>query len=509
MNRDTNPLSLPSLTTHLLENGVDLVDNLFAELWKQAGIKALLGRVGFAKRSGAQAHELVYYLLLWVWVKVDSIGLFARQSLQTYCAAKKDALYGALNREDWNWRRLHLEVAKQAERSLRGENSVRAFVLDDSIKTRFGKKMPGVSSQFDHTTGRHVMGQQVLTLGLSSEAGFVPVASELFISGVKAQALPQPFQDHRSVVAKRYRVAERQTKLEMAEAMITRAQRTGFQAEVLLADAWFGNKVTIRMSEAAALIPILRMKKDATKYRWTHWQQGQAVSTEAPVKTLYRACIRSQWENIPGQPYQAKVLDLELNLASDPKAPAQWRKVRLVFVRGVAEAEKSQPGKYDYAVFLTTDRGLPPQRLLELYALRWAIEVYFKEAKQHLGFLQEQSGHYAAYIASINLAAIRFCLLVLAQARQPNFSLAGVRQRLSDNATHLDFAAHLWSFFRALIVRALESLAAQRGELIPEILAAIDLQVNRCFVQTLQLEPQTLRLGVCRIGQFCGDSCPA
>lgn len=35
-------------------------------------------------------------------------------------------------------------------------------------------------------------------------------------------------------------------------------------------------------------------------------------------------------------------------------------------------------------------------KILELYSMRWAIEVYFKEAKQHLGFLKEQSNHYAA-----------------------------------------------------------------------------------------------------------------
>jgi len=34
------------------------------------------------------------------------------------------------------------------------------------------------------------------------------------------------------------------------------AQWVGFEAECLLTDAWFGNKVTIRMSEAASLIPI-------------------------------------------------------------------------------------------------------------------------------------------------------------------------------------------------------------------------------------------------------------
>jgi IS4 transposase len=53
--------------------------------------------------------------------------------------------------------------------------------------------------------------------------------------------------------------------------------------------------------------------------------------------------------------------------------------------------------------------------VLEIYALRWAVEVYFKEAKQHLGFLKEQSIHYAAYIASINLVAIRFCMLISAK----------------------------------------------------------------------------------------------
>jgi hypothetical protein len=494
VNRDTKPLMLPSLTAHLLQNGVDLVDNLFADLWKQVGMKGLIQRAGFAKRSGTPAPELVYALLLWVWLKVDSIGLFARESLQTFCAAEKDALYGAMNREDWDWRRLHREVALRAQRSRKGQHSATALVLDDSIKTRYGRKMPGVSSHFDHTTGRKVMGQQVLTLGLSSAAGFVPIDSELFISEVKAQGLSQPFQDGRSIVAKRYRVARDQTKLEMAEAMIQRAQRAGFVAKYLVGDAWFGNKAMIRTSEAASLIPILRMKKDATKYRWTSWKQGQAVSLEANLKTLYRACVRGHWEKIPGHPYQAKVLDAELNVASDPKATPQWRSVRLLFVRGVAEAEKSQPSQHDYAVFLTTDRSLSASDILEVYALRWAIEVYFREAKQHLGFLKEQSGHYAAYIASIHLAAIRFCLLVLAQGQQPNLNLAGVRQQLSDNATHLDFAARLWSFFRALISRALEPLIAQWGELIPQVMDAIDLQVNRCFVQALQLEPQILRL---------------
>jgi hypothetical protein len=42
-------------------------------------------------------------------------------------------------------------------------------------------------------------------------------------------------------------------------------------------------------------------------------------------------------------------------LSSSPDEAEQWIKVRLLFVRGIAQPEKAQPGKHDWAVFLTTD----------------------------------------------------------------------------------------------------------------------------------------------------------
>jgi hypothetical protein len=43
--------------------------------------------------SGTPIYELVYVLVLWVWLKKDSIGMFARESLQHFTTAEKDALY--------------------------------------------------------------------------------------------------------------------------------------------------------------------------------------------------------------------------------------------------------------------------------------------------------------------------------------------------------------------------------------------------------------------------------
>jgi len=357
---------------------------------------------------------------------------------------------------------------------------------------RYGKKMPGVSSHFDHTTGRHVMGQQVLTLGLSTSSEFAPVDGELFISAVKAQALDQPFRDGRSVVAKRYRVAQGQTKPQMARDMIARAQRGGIDADYLLGDAWFGTKTMIRVADEACLTPILRMKKNKMKYRLREWKDGKAVFQELNVKALYRACVRKQWQKVPGQPCQAKVLDVELNLSEEENA--HWRKVRLLFVRGTATKEKTQAGKHDWAVFLTTDLSLEAGRILELYALRWAIEVYFKEAKQHLGWLQEQSNHYAAYVASIHLAAIRFCLLMIARQQHDFYRLSDIRQTISTNVTEIDFAARLWQVFRALITGTMEELKQVLGDAVTLVMETIERHVQGFFVQALQLDPKILRL---------------
>ena len=494
MNHDTTASVFPALTSDFLRNSDQLIDNIFADLWKQVGMKTLLGRCGFHKRSGVEVNPILYCLTMWVWLKSNSVSLFARESLRTFCAAGKDVLYEAMNREDWDWRALHLRVARKALQQLAVPGSVQAFVLDDTIKIRSGKKMPGISSHFDHTTGRHVMGQQVLTLGLSCAQGFVPIDSELFTSKTNVVDLSAPFKDGRSIVAVRHRAAVNQTKPEMAHAMIARAQRAGINARYLLADAWFGTKPMIAMAEDALLTSIVRMKKNKMKYRHSLYTPDKVVCREMDLCALYQSAVRGQWEKVQGQPYQSKTVVVDLNL-NDPKDEVtRWIKVRLLFVRGVPDSDKAQPGKHDWCVFLSTDTKLDSQRMLELYAMRWAIEVYFKESKQHLGFLQEQARHYACYVASIHLTAIRFCLLVLAKQQHGASGVAQMRQQIVGNATQIDFAARLWCCFRALLVGALEEIKPILGDEVNLVMQAIDLHVQRFFVQALQLDPLQLRL---------------
>jgi len=489
MNPDTTPSILPTLTTDFLSRTDIQVDNLFSSMWQRLGFKALLSRSDFRKRTGIPASEVVYLLLLWLWLKVDSIGMFSKDSLQSFSAAKKDALYDLLNREDLNWRKLQLLTAKKVIRAT-DNSTLRAFVVDDTVKIRRGKKMPGVSSHFDHLTGRCVMGQQILTLGLSTEAQFVPLDSEIFISETKAQPPTKDFTDRRSIVAKRYRQAQEQSKPEMVRDMISRAIRAEINAQYFLADAWFATKPILKLTEEKSLIAIVRMKKNKMKYQ-LKTAGGACLSLSAA--DLYKDQIKGQWTKIKGNIYQSKSIIVELNLAQSKKERDQWVTVKLLFVRGVNE-EKQKAGKNDWALFLSTDSHLSDEKVLEIYALRWGVEVYFKEAKQKLGFLKEQSIHYSTYIASIHLTALRFCLLLFAKHEDGASRLSDSRNEMIDSLCTLDFASRLWGMFRALIAGALDELKLLNGEGIADIMGHVDRTVKQFFEQVMQMDSFTLRL---------------
>jgi hypothetical protein len=327
---------------------------------------------------------------------------------------------------------------------------------------------------------------------LATQEAFLPLDSDIFISNVGAHPLKADFHDGRSVEARRYAEACNGTKPELAADMLRRALRQGIEADVLLADAWFGTKTMIGTALDLNLTAILRMKKNAMKYRLTTWKDGEAHTELLDANGLYQASVRKHWKTLNGLPYRCQCLDVELSLESDGEV--QWIPVRLLFVRGVSQDADSPAGAKSWALFLSTDRGLSPAAILESYALRWSIEVYFKEAKQYLGLLWEQTETFASHLASIHLTAVRYCLLAFAQIQGAGTRVCEVRTAVGAQLSELDFAKRLWGFFRALIAEAVDGLQETLGQAGALVMSAIDERVLSFFVQALQLDEFTLRL---------------
>ena len=133
-------------------------------------------------------------------------------------------------------------------------------------------------------------------------------------------------------------------------------------------------------------------------------------------------------------------------------------------------------------------------KILEVYALRWGIEVYFKEAKQHLGFLKEQTWTFASHTASIHLTAIRYLMLLYAKRENDDLRVCDIRTQMKDQLTTLDFAQRLWQLFRALISGTIERFRKDLGKMAGMIMESIDSRIEEFFVRSLQLDAFTLEM---------------
>lgn len=441
-------------------------------------LRAALGRK--RRSDGEPLPNLLCALLVWPLLKVKSLHCFCAELCQIL-AGQVSVLYDFLGREDIHWRGLASELAwKVYQANELGPCSQRAFVVDDTSQARAGRKVEGTSCYFDHTEGRTRKGHQVLHLGLAGEKGFLPLEAQI-VMGEKGRIdkpKDKPFKDQRSAAARDLRRAAEQTKHGLFRQMLQRALRAGFGAAFVLADAWFGCKENIACCLEKNLTAIFQMKRGLLAYRY-HGRDYTAYQLYGLVRRRMRAANRRTR-------FKTASLIVSLNLETDPRQPARRVEVRLVFSAPVRAASADT-----WVVFLCTNTKLSEAKVLEVYALRWSIEVYFKEIKQHLGFLKEQSGRYQVAYASVHLAALRYLLLFEAMLRQGRLSYGEIRDRESGQLRTLTYAALLWQLFRSLIEGALEGLVSDLGrKIVKKVLAAIDQTVESFLLETLQMSSE-------------------
>jgi hypothetical protein len=465
-----------------LSQPLTFADTELAEGIQRHSLAGMLGAALSRKRrcDGEPLANVLCALLVWPLLKVKSLHCFCAELCQIL-AGHVSVLYDFLGREDINWRGLAGELARRVyQANDLGPRSQRAFVVDDTSQARAGRKVQGTSCYFDHTEGRTRKGHQVLHLGLAAERGFLPLEAQI-VMGEKCRVdKPQdkPFKDQRNAAARDLRRAGEHTKHALFRDMLGRALRAGFRAAFVLADAWFGCKENIACCLENQLTGIFQMKRGLLTYRY-HQRAYTVYQLYGMVQRRMRPAHRRAR-------FKTASLVVSLNLQTAPRQPARWVEVRLVFSAPVRAASTDT-----WVVFLCTDAKMSEAKILQAYALRWSIEVYFKEVKQNLGFLKEQSGRYQLAYASVHLAALRYLLLFEAMLRQGRLSYGEIRDRQTGQLQILTYAALLWQLFRALIEGALEGLVRDVGRrVLKKVLAAIDHTVEGFLAQALQISPQ-------------------
>ena len=477
MNKIKNATFSP--LTNSLSHEYIFVDNELQESLKRLRFWHYFRRYGVSKkRTGYPVKQVVFTLLVWIFLDSHSIRSFMGNLVSNFFTGGNDVLYDFLKREDINWRNVSMSITKEVymRNNLGTEHEI-AFVVDDSIKQRSGKKVEGVSSHFDHTTGRCVMGQQLVQLGLSWSDGYIPVDSQIYIGKKNTHPLNSEFADGRSTVAKDYNAALNKTKHELLELMLKRALRNGIKAKYILGDSWYGCRRNIKMAFILELIAIFRMKRGNLKYRLN--------GKEYTLAQLYRL-IKRRLEKKQSCKWKTADLTVELNLSDDKDNP-EWVKVRLVF------SCPRNPKKGEWAAFLCTDLKMGNTKVLETYALRWGVEVFFKETKQNMGLLKEQTGNYVCHYASIHMTSIRYLLLFDSMKERGADKFGETRDSITGKLEMISLATLLWGLFKAIIYGVLDQFEVIGKDMIEKIKDNIEINIVSFFEKALQLDTGYLK----------------
>lgn len=104
--------------------------------------------------------------------------------------------------------------------------------------------------------------------------------------------------------------------------------------------------------------------------------------------------------------------------------------VRILFSTKTAPTSRRPLRRDQFKILLTDDRKASVQELIELYDLRWQVELFFKELKSGLGVHQYRFQDFAAVAAWIECGLIAFLYLEWYRARQRRSRKLSCRQKL-------------------------------------------------------------------------------
>lgn len=218
------------------------------------------------------------------------------------------------------------------------------------------------------------------------------------------------------------------SKIESMLVMIGRTAKMGIVPDYVLVDSWFFcfdllDKLNRLKKGSIKLISMVRINNQ----RFTICRTNRDLSVKNIVKTHERnakKCKKLNSQYIRVNCYYKGI------------------RVNLYFVK---------MGKCKtWHLLLTTDLTLNFIKLMEIYQVRWSIEVFFKESKQYLHLSDCQSNTFDAQIADMTISMMQHIMLSYFKRVNYQQKLGGLFEAISHELVELDLVSRLiellWEF---------------------------------------------------------------
>lgn len=416
-NQSSSPISFLATEQELL------ISSHIDRLCKEKKVKR--GDVGFAV---SDVFRLLIILPLLMMKTVDSLY---KSTYKTAAEMQKDVIYRFQNNERIPWRRLLLYVVKtflKKTRTAEKSDLPTVFILDDTAVAKRGKRIEGVSTVHNHSENKYHLGYKAQALGYFDGMSFLPLdfslheEKKLYLKDRKRQYKKDRHQSSAGAKRKEELSMKKSTS---AIKMLKRVTKNGIRASYVLADSWYFGEDLIKTA--------LKLKSD----------EGEIMHYVGGVKRHVNFISNGKKRSVRGHKKHA-IQKKHVNVCRS------WRNCRYVQLsvtyRNVPMTLfiTRLPGHKNWRAFVTTDTSLSFEAFIQLYSMRWQIEVFFKETKQLLGLGECQSRTFDAQIAAATRSFIIYIMLAYYKRVVRYETIGGLFRSLSESERERNLAERIW-----------------------------------------------------------------
>jgi hypothetical protein len=411
---------------------------------KSLKLSANFAEFNFLKKQG-YAFNLVLSVLIWMTLRsIKTVNSSLSELFENGILLEKDVYYRLKNSEQICWRRILWYVVskflKQTQKS--AENTTaenkkakpRCLIFDDTLLEKTGYKIEKIGKVWDHVTNRMVLGFRLLVGLFFDGTSIIPVDFSLVRE--KGQRADKPFGMlkkylRRQLRKKRAKESEGMlrvneldiSKIKLSIQIFLRAILHGLTIDYVLCDSWFSclDLLNAVRQKGSHLIGMYKIIKTKFEYRGS--------------KLNYKEILL-----LAGKEKRCKKMNLYYKTA---RVIHNEMPVTLFFSKVGTNG--------DWKVILTTDTKLSFLKTIEIYQIRWSIEVFFKESKQLLNLGGCQSSNFDAQIADTTITMIAYILLAF-RFRYENYESMGALFRgMNAEILRKTIDIRLWELFVELI----------------------------------------------------------
>ncbi|MGK0315087.1 MAG: hypothetical protein ACI86M_001315 [Saprospiraceae bacterium] len=127
-------------------------------------------------------------------------------------------------------------------------------------------------------------------------------------------------------------------------------------------------------------------------------------------------------------------------------------------------------GQSTWKYLVTTDMTLSFIKTMKLYQIMWTIEVFFKDAKQHLNLQGCQSNDFDAHISHYSLVCMEFTALSLIKRIEGYETIGNLLLNLKDSLIQQTILKKIWKLVMTIYNEILLNLGVDLDHFIRKII---------------------------------------